>query len=434
MWYSLGVAFVTALLCGLLPALKAVRRDVSHALKQEERQTARTWNLRSVLVAGQLAVSIVLLAAGFLFMHNLFRATSMNPGLDIHHTIWAYMRLVPEEYNDPDQTKQMSVVRSALERLRALPGVESAAIARRVPLNDNCVIGAHLRTDISSNAVPVQYQCNNVGPDYFRSIGIPILRGREFTAADRKGSQAVVIVNETFARTVFGKTDPVGHTITTDFANDKTKLIVGLAKDSKYFTLGEKQRLAVYEPYFAYGEPINLHFLIRTTSSPAGWVRPITEALGRIDSTAAIETKPMSRALGLALLPSQAGAAMLGSMGILGLMLAAIGLYGVLLYSVSSRTREIGLRMALGATPSDVLQIIGRHSLVLVGSGMLAGLGLAFFAMQPLALFLVPGLSTLDPTALLAVIGVLGAVGMLATLAPATRALRVDPMTALRYE
>ena len=190
----------------------------------------------------------------------------------------------------------------------------------------------------------------------------------------------------------------------------------------------------MYEPYFAYGEPINLHFLIRTTSSPAGWVRPITEALGRIDSTAAIETKPMSRALGLALLPSQAGAAMLGSMGILGLMLAAIGLYGVLLYSVSSRTREIGLRMALGATPSDVLQIIGRHSLVLVGSGMLAGLGLAFFAMQPLALFLVPGLSTLDPTALLAVIGVLGAVALLATLAPATRALRVDPMAALRYE
>ena len=137
MWYSLGVAFVTALLCGLLPALKTVRRDVSHALKQEERQTARTWNLRSVLVAGQLAVSIVLLAAGFLFVHNLLRATSMNPGLDIHHTIWAYMRLVPEEYNDPDQTKQMSVVRSALERLRALPGVESAAITRRVPLNED---------------------------------------------------------------------------------------------------------------------------------------------------------------------------------------------------------------------------------------------------------------------------------------------------------
>jgi predicted permease len=434
LWYSLCTVLVSALLCGLLPALQAVKRDVNHALKQEDRQTERTWNLRSVLVAGQLAVSIVLLAAGFLFMHNLLRATSMNPGFDVHQTIWAYMRLTPDQYRSPDQTKQMSVARAALEQLRALPGVESAAITRRVPLNDNCVIGTALRTDISTTPVHVKYECNNVGPDYFRTLAIPILRGREFSSADRKGSQSVVIVNETFARTVFSGADPVGHTITTDSRSGKAKLIVGVAKDSKYFTLGEKQRLAVYEPYFAYDEPINLHFLIRTSSSPSGYVKSVTDVLGSLDSTAAIETKPMSRALGLALLPSQAGAVMLGAMGILGLMLAAIGLYGVLLYSVSRRTREIGLRMALGATPSDVLRIIGRHSLALVGSGVLAGLALAVFAMQPLALFLVPGLSTMDTTVFLAVIGVLGAVALLATLAPAMRALRVDPMVALRYE
>ena len=168
LWYSLCIVFVSALLCGWLPALKAVRKDVSHALKLEERQTARAWNLRSVLVAGQLAVSIVLLTTGFLFVHNLLRATSMNPGFDVHHTIWAYMRLVPEEYNDADQAKQMSVVRSALERLHALPGVEAAAITQRVPLNDNCVIGTQLRTDVSSTPIHVQYQCNDVGPDYFR--------------------------------------------------------------------------------------------------------------------------------------------------------------------------------------------------------------------------------------------------------------------------
>ena len=244
----------------------------------------------------------------------------------------------------------------------------------------------------------------------------------------------MAIVNETFARTVFGKTDPVGHTIATDFANDKPKLIVGVAKDSRYFTLGEQQRLAVYEPYFAGAEPINLHFLVRAAGSPARWIKPITDALGSLDSTAAIETKPMSQALGLALLPSQAGAVMLGAMGILGLMLAAIGLYGVLLFSVSRRTREIGLRVGLGGTPSDVLRIVGRQSLVLVGSGMLTGLALAFFVMQPLAMFLVPGMRTLDPTAVFAVMGVLGATALLASLAPAVRALRIDPMTALRYE
>jgi putative ABC transport system permease protein len=125
---------------------------------------------------------------------------------------------------------------------------------------------------------------------------------------------------------------------------------------------------------------------------------------------------------------------MLGAMGVLGLMLAAIGLYGVLLFSVSRRTREIGLRVALGATPSDVLRIVCRQSLALAGGGILAGLALAFFVMQPLAMFLVPGLSTLDPTAVFAVIGVLFATAVLASLAPAARALRVDPMTALRYE
>lgn len=434
LWYSFAIVLASALLCGLLPALRAVRRDVNHALKQEEHQTGRRWDVRGVLVAGQLAVSIVLLSTGFLFVHNLLRATAMNPGFDVQHTIWAYVRLVPDKYSDPSQAKQMSLVNTALEQIRALPGVESAAITRGVPLNSNCVIGTGLRTDISSTLVHTEYQCNNVGPDYFRTFAIPILRGREFSASDRRDSQPVAIVNETFARTLFGNINPVGRTIATSFPNDKPKLIVGVMKDSKYFTLGEKQRLAVYEPYFAVDEPINLDFAIRATGSPAAYVKPITDLLGRLDPSAAIETKPMSAALGLALLPSQAGAAMLGSMGILGLVLTAIGLYGVLLYSVSRRIREIGLRMALGASPADVLRVIFRQSLLLMGSGMLAGLILAFFAMQPLALFLVPDLSTLDPTAFLGVIGVLAAVALLATLGPAARALRVDPMVALRYE
>ena len=434
LWYLLAMVLVSGLGCGWLPALKAVRRDVNHALKQDERQTARAWSLRSLLVAGQLAVTSVLLTTGFLFVHNLLRATSMNPGLDIDHTIWAYMRLVPDKYDEPDQAKQMLVVRAGLDRLRALPGVESAAITRLVPLNDNRVIGAPVRADISATPVEIDYEFNSVGPDYFRTTGISLLRGREFTTADGKGSPAVAIVNETFARRLFGKTDPVGHTISSDFPKPQTQLIVGVVKDSKYFTLGEQQRLAVYEPYFAVGEPINLHFMIRTAGSPEAWVKPVSDALGAIDPTAAVETKPMRRALGLALLPSQTGALVLGAMGILGLVLAAIGLYGVLLFSVSRRTREIGLRVALGATPPDVLRIIGRQSLALVGGGMLTGLALAFLVMQPLAMFLVPGLSTLDPAAVLAVVGVLGSTALVASLAPAVRALRIDPMAALRYE
>jgi ABC-type antimicrobial peptide transport system permease subunit len=233
---------------------------------------------------------------------------------------------------------------------------------------------------------------------------------------------------------VFGNVNPVGHTLKRDLTGSETQLIVGVAKDSKYFTLGEQQRLAVYQPYFAYPQPVNLHFLIRTTHRPSSYVKPISDILGRLDPTAAIETRPMSQALGLALLPSQAGAVMLGAMGILGLVLASIGLYGVLLYSISRRTREIGLRVALGATPFDVLRIIGGQSFALVASGTVVGLMLALFATRPLAFFLIPGLSTFDPAAFLAVVGLLGFVAVLATLVPCARALRIDPMTALRYE
>jgi putative ABC transport system permease protein len=427
--YCVLVAILSALISGLMPALKAVREDANDALKSGQGQTERSWGLRSVLVAGQLAVSIVLLATGFLFIHNLLRATTMNPGFDTQHTIWAHMRLVPEKYKD--QIKRTALVEQALERLRALPGVEAAAITRRVPLNDNCVMGIEVSTDLSSTPMHLMYECINVSPDYFRAIGIPLLRGREFSAQDRKGSQPVAIVNETFAQTVFGNKDPIGHTITIF----KTTLrVVGLVKDSKYFTLGEKQRPALYEPYLAHDEPVNLHFIVRAFGLPSGYVKPVTDVLGHLDSSASIETKPMTQALGLALLPSQAGAAMLGAMGVLSLALAATGLYGVILYSVSRRTREIGLRVALGATPGRILQIVCWHSFALSGTGMLIGLALAFLATRPLAMFLVPGLSASDPAAFLGVIGVLSGVTLLATLGPAARALRVDPITALRYE
>jgi predicted permease len=427
--YCLTVAMGSALVSGLMPALKAVRRDVNNALKSNERQTERS-TLRSALVGGQVAVTLVLLATGLLFIHNLLRATSMSPGFDTRHTAWAYMRLVPEKYKDP--ARATALVEEALDRLRALPGVEAAAITRRVPLNDNCMMGVEVSTDLSQTPVAVRYQCNNVGPDYFRAIGIPLLRGREFSNGDGKGSQPVAIVNESFARGVFGEKDPVGRTIAV--FKERPMLVVGLVKDSKYFTLGEAQRMAVYEPYFAHDEPVNLNFIVRTYGSPSGSVKPVSDALDRLDASAAIETKPMIQSLGLALLPSQAGAALLGAMGLLSLGLAAIGLYGVILYSVSRRIREIGIRVALGATPAEVLRVVCGHSFAVAGVGMAIGLGLALLATRPLAMFLVPGLSASDPAAYLAVIGILAGVTVLAALGPAIRALRLDPMTALRYE
>jgi putative ABC transport system permease protein len=427
--YAIALVIVTTLVSGLIPALKAVRKDVNAVLKREQGRTAGAWGLRGVLVAGQLAISVVLLATGFLFIHNLLRVTSMNPGFDIDHAIWTYMRLVPEKYKD--QAKERLLVDEALQRLRALPGVAAATITRHVPLNDDAHMDTFVHTDLSPQPIHVSFEWNSVGPDYFRALGIPILRGREFSRADVKGGEMAIVINKTLARNVFGNTDPLGHAL---IYGKMIVRIVGVAKDSKYVTLGEAGRAASYDSWFASDEPVNLHFMVRAAGSPSGLVKPIQEILGQLDPAAAIETKPMIQALGFALLPSQAGAVALGSMGMLALVLAATGLYGGLMYAVSRRTREIGIRLALGATPAEVLRVVCRHSAALVGAGMIFGLLLAFAVSRPVAMFLVPGLSALDPAALLSVVGVLIGVALLATLVPALRALRVDPMTALRYE
>ncbi len=433
--YSSVVAVVSALVAGWMPALKATRTGVGDALKMQQGQVGnRHWTLRNVLVVGQLAVSVVLLTTGFLFLRNMMRAVTMNPGFDTQHTIWAYMRLVPEKYfpqKDAGPEKTMALVNQALRELRALPGVEAASIARAVPLNDHVTMGTEIRTDLDDHPIPVDFTYNFVAPDYFKTMGIPMVAGREFLPSDGRNAPEVVVLNENLAHRLFGNRNPVGHTIRWD----GVITVAGVAENSKYFSLGEEKPMALYTSYLRKGGTIvNLHFLVRAAGRPDGIVREIRTVLGRLDSSAAIEVKPMRDSLGFAFLPSRVGAALLGSMGLLGLALASIGLYGVLAYSVARRTREIGLRVALGADRAAVLRMVARESFALLGIGLVIGLGISVFATKPLAMFLVPDLSTSDPTTFLTVIAVLGAVALVATLGPAVRALRVDPMVALRYE
>jgi len=429
--YSMAVAVGSALAAGLMPAFKATREGVSAALKLTERQVGQ-WTLRYALVVGQLAVSVVLLTTGFLFVRNMTKSMTMNPGFDAEHAAWAFMRLVPEKYTTPEQ--KQNLVRSALGELSALPGVESASIACIVPLNDNWVTMTDVRTDVSEPPVRVRFHGNCAAPDYFRTMGIPILQGREFLPSDRKGTPEAVIINENMARQLFGNRNPVGHTFRyTRPVLSAPMTVVGVAKNSKYFTLGEDNPLALYNAFDPDPWMTNLHFLVRA-SRPRDVVKEIAQTLGRLDSSASIEVKPMRDAMGFAFLPSRLGAALLGSMGLLGLALASIGLYGVLAYSVARRTREIGLRVALGADRAAVLRMVARESAVLLIIGLAIGLAISVFATKPLAMFLVPELSPSDPATFLTVAAVLAAVAFAATLGPALRALRVDPMVALRYE
>jgi ABC-type antimicrobial peptide transport system permease subunit len=315
-----------------------------------------------------------------------------------------------------------------------LAGVEAASIASVVPLNNNDVQGSTIRTDLGGEGIRQGFHDNFVAPDYFRTMGIP-LSGRDFLPSDRVGSPEVAILNENLARRLFGNRNPVGHTFRyTEPRVSNPVTVVGVAKNSKYFTLGEENGLAMYWPYLQMDHPtVDLHFLIRA-SHPQDVVKQIAKALGRLDASAAIEVRPMRDAMAFVFLPSRVGAALLGSTGLLGLALASIGLYGVLAYSVARRTREIGLRMALGADGNAVLRMVAWESLALLAIGLAIGLGISIFATKPLAIFLVPELSTSDPATLLTVVAVLGTVAFAATLGPALRALRIDPMVALRYE
>ncbi|SPF54408.1 conserved membrane hypothetical protein [Candidatus Sulfopaludibacter sp. SbA4] len=208
-----------------------------------------------------------------------------------------------------------------------------------------------------------------------------------------------------------------------------------MAKNSKYFTLGEENAFALYQPYAQSDEaPIDLHFLMRATGRPEPLIPAINAMLGQLDPTASLEIKPMSQALVFAMLPSRVGAGILGTMGILGLLLASVGLYGVLLYTVSRRIREIGLRVALGATRAGILRLVLRQSAVLSAAGIGIGMALAVFAVRPLAMFLSPEVRPTDLTNFVVVGAVLAVVALAATVSPALRALRVDPVVALRHE
>jgi predicted permease len=427
--YSIAIALGASLAAGLVPAVKSTRTGIGAALKQGERQVAHSrWTLRNALVVGQLAVSIVLLSAAVLFMRNLVEASTMNPGFDIDHTVWASMRLVPEDY--PDAARIRPLEDAAVERLRTIPGIEAAAVVRVVPLNDAMNFQIYVTTDLDPQRVILRWNGNYVGADYFKTMRIPIVEGREFLPTDGPGAPPVAILNQNMARRLFGKTNPVGRTVR--FGDGKPVRIAGVARNSKYMTLGEENTLALYQPYAQNGSVVNLHFLVRAAGSPQPLVPAIYAVLNRLDPTAALETKTMQNGLALALLPSRAGAIVLGSMGLLGMALASIGLYGVLLYTVSRRIREIGLRVALGATPAGVLRLVLGQSAALAALGIGIGLSLSIVAVRPLAMFLTPEVRTTDITNFVVVGAALALVALVATVSPALRALRVDPVVALR--
>ena len=424
--YAAVLAIVSAVSSGLVPAWQAVRQSLSAGMHRERKQ-----RLRRVLVVAQIAISFVVLTTAALFLQNLARSTSLGPGFDVQRTIRADVYLPPAKY------KQSSAILAfsgrALEQLRAIPGVTSVAAARIIPFTDATTFGSDVTFPENGEKRHVQFNWNAVTPEYFRAMDIPLLQGRPFGPQDT-GSAPVVIVNDVFVRQYLGSREALGATFLWG-PGKAAHTIVGVVRGTKNMTIGEDPRPQLYEPLAQIrNDRTRIQFVIRSATPPAGQLAAVRQALRQTELSAGLEVETMFAGIGFAFLPSQVGAALMGSVGALALLLALIGLYGVLTYSITRRTREIGIRVAVGATWKDVSTLVFADFARLLAAGIGIGLAVALMVTRPLAIFLVPGLRPSNPASFAAVIAVLGAAGVVAALGPVRRALRIDPLESLRCD
>ena len=429
---ALGLVFVSMMLCALLPALTATHGGLTPALKREERQYGgRGLRLRGLLLIGQVTVSTVLLVTAFLFARNLARSQSTNPGFEVDRALVAQLGF--DEARPIHE--HIAFLERAVDRVRGLPGVEGVAYSRVLPLSTHSGSSNGRSMQIDGRpAEHVEYALGQVGPGYFGTMGIRLLQGREFSSSDVAAGPRVAIVNEEFVRHYIRGGNPVGRHVR--FTDDTTDIeIVGVVANSKHNSLGEEKRAALYHPVRQYTGGLGVAFIVaRVRANPPTLVMPTRRAIGELDRSVAVEVTPMRSALAFALLPSQVGAVVLGTLGALGLVLAMFGLYAIVAYTVSRRVGEIAIRSALGATHRQVVGLVIRDSSVLVGIGVLLGLGIAVFVTRPLTTFLVAGLSATDPLSFAATAGAFVLVSTLASWLPAMRATRVSPALAMRLE
>ena len=431
--FTFGLSLITALLFGLVPALRASRPDLVNALKDGPALFGRVGRagLRNALVVVQVALSLVLLTTAGLFLRSMGNASSIDIGFRSDNILMMAVDPKLQNYSHDKTVQFLSQVR---ERVSVLPGVSSVSFVDIVPLSiggtnnnfDADAIKDHPKQSVDANV-------NNIGNGYFQTLGIPLLRGRDFNL--QIDDKHVAIVNETMASNLFPGQDPIGRAIRQD---TETYTIVGVARNSKSRTIGEKPVNAAYLFLNAAPEKAMSFFgttiIVKTTVNPRGLARSVREQIAILDPNMAVfNDETMQEHVDKSLLLPRISALLLGIFGMVGLTLAAIGLYGVMSYSVRSRTREIGIRMALGAKPRTVLRMVLRQGLVLTGIGLGIGLLIALLLGRFTASVLY-GTSGTDLLTFSVVSLVLLATATLAILVPASRAARVEPTKALRYE
>jgi predicted permease len=431
--FTAVVALLTGLAFGLLPALRASRSDVVSALKGDVGGVARSrrLGLRGGLVVTQVAVSLVLLVTAGLFVRSLTRAETVDPGFDESGTALITFDLASSGYAEG---QGQAFYNDLLERVRALPGVRSATLAQAVPLATCCNRrGTRIEGYAARPGESTEVNWNIVATDYFRTLRIPFVLGRDFTERDRADAPLVAIVNEAFVRKYWPGRSPLGRRIDLGGRDSHIAEVVGVVRNGMYRSLGEAPLPFLYVPLpQLYRPSMTLH--VRTAGDPSAMLPTLRAQIRELaPSLPLIHPTTLREATSLALWPHRLGALLLGALGAIAALLAALGLYGVLAYSVAQRTREFGIRGALGADRRRLVAQVIREGLVLSGTGAAIGLVLAGGATRLVRGFLF-GVSPFDPAAFGAVTLLVAAIALLASYLPARRATRVDPMEALRHE
>ncbi len=438
LWFTVVASIATGLVFGLAPALQATRPSVVPALKDEGGvvfQSHRRFGLRNGLVVAQVAVSLVLLTAAGLFVRSLQHAQEIDPGFERERAVIFTPALL---LTDMSTEARVALTDALRERFAALPGVERVALADRVPLGASVRTTDVLVDDMTAdaNGRGVDVDQGIIGPGYFAALGIPLLNGRDFSETDSATAPGVAIVSEAFARRYWPNRDAIGGRVRFPARAGRPERpvmqVIGVARDTRVRTLGEEPRPYLYLPYRQTDEDVG--FVIRTAGAPAPLVPVVRrEALALKPDLPIFELETMREHLSLMVTPPRLAAMLLGASGTLAVLLASLGLYAVVAYSVARRTKEIGIRVALGAGRGQVMLLVVREGMALVGAGIALGFVLTLALTRPLGAYLY-GLESFDPLTFGSVAAVLAGAALLANYLPARRAVRVDPLKAIRYE
>jgi len=436
--FAVFLTSMTALLFGLLPAWRASRVDLNDVLKESGRtMSLGRHRMSQLLVVGQVTLSMVLLAAAGLMIQSFVRLGAVPLGFQPDHVLTAQVALPPSAYTDLG--RRFSFYEALVARLGALPGVEGAALSSGVLGFDG---GSSSRLSMAGRA-PIEnleaVRVENISSGYFRVLGIPSLQGRQFDPRDRRDSQPVAIVNEQLVHRYFPRENPVGQQIKLGRPEDKAPwlTIVGVVSNEKRSTV--YQEMSYDEPALVYlpvdqTSPISMVLLLRAAGNPM-WLSPVLQAeVTQIDSNVPVyDIETIVQRESEFLVHPRFRALLMGILAGITLLLTAIGFYGLLAHLVSQRTHEIGIRVALGASRQEVLRLVIWGGLRMTVIGLAVGIALALASTRLLSGLLF-GIKSTDPITFVAVAILLCVVAFLACWVPAQRAMRVDPMVALRYE